>query len=492
MLHIIRSALSRVSGRGIASYHYSSDDTMTSATTHSCLRRIVKPTIVLICPFAAFILASKSLAQSPQPVVTSPDVPSDVSIPAGFPDNPIAFFDDYSWRAFIALVWPAQAGMRGTADRTQSVDGKWPRVFETFKSVDEVFHFDGSAPGNWNDYDDPKYNPCGLKAGFSDLTLGSFSKFGDLGLAGIGKLIGPLVAQPAADPTYVRYLTGFNQVEFQKIAGQKWYLQANLPAPPPAPPSSITFDNGSITVKSAWVDMRSVANPDRFYTRQATVLDPVTGVGSSITVGLVGIHIVQKTPSRPQWIWSSFEQIDNVPGTSQTFGTFTFNDGTATAMPASPPYNMSRVLTPPTAAPFSVERVKTNPIHDSTKHTNDLYHNALDPRSIWRFYQLVVTQWPLVPNSPKTPGTPPNTFPGVGATTAFANVTMETFDQDRITLSCMACHNVTMQRTDFVWSLSDHAFPPVFSSPSTIMKDPALRQLRNLLLQGVPCDSRSK
>lgn len=29
-------------------------------------------------------------------------------------------------------------------------------------------------------------------------------------------------------------------------------------------------------------------------------------------MGLVGFHIVQKTPSAPQWIWSTFEQVDNV------------------------------------------------------------------------------------------------------------------------------------------------------------------------------------
>ena len=31
------------------------------------------------------------------------------------------------------------------------------------------------------------------------------------------------------------------------------------------------------------------------------------------TMGLVGLHIVSKTPARPQWIWSTFEQVDNVP-----------------------------------------------------------------------------------------------------------------------------------------------------------------------------------
>src|SRR2546430_6277760 len=67
------------------------------------------------------------------PVVTvnSPQVPCDVCIPNGAPGVPFAFFDDYSWRAFIALVWPAQTqnNQRGTPDTTQTVGGTGPRVF---------------------------------------------------------------------------------------------------------------------------------------------------------------------------------------------------------------------------------------------------------------------------------------------------------------------------------------------------------------------------
>ena len=68
-------------------------------------------------------------------------------------------------------------------------------------------------------------------------------------------------------------------------------------------------------IKSAWIDMTNVPNPSRYYTRLAWLVDPISGQCSPapVTVGLVGLHIVQKTPTRPQWIWSTFEQIDNVP-----------------------------------------------------------------------------------------------------------------------------------------------------------------------------------
>ena len=53
-----------------------------------------------------------------------------------------------------------------------------------------------------------------------------------------------------------------------------------------------------------------------------------TGAGCArTTVGLIGLHIAQKTPSRPQWIWSSFEQDDTVPPKWADWpGAFVLND----------------------------------------------------------------------------------------------------------------------------------------------------------------------
>jgi hypothetical protein len=418
----------------------------------------------------------------PPPVITSSTPPSDVEIPQGFSGNPIAFFDDFSWKAFIAMVWPALQGQRGVPDPKQTVGGPGPRVFETYKALYEMFHSDGSAPASWNDFDPASYNPCDVAVGWGDLTLGSFSKFSDMGQAGFGSLVGPLVAQ---NTTYVRFLTTYNMVEYKQIVSGEWYVRAKLPTPP----ASITFDNGAIDTKSAWMDMSGASHPERYYTRTAWVLDPVTGECSQKKVGLVGLHMVVKTPSRPQWIWSTFEQVDNVPplqpDTTGAFGSGTsnFNDGTGAPMPQKNPYPLQRVLEAPTAAPFNVERLK--PIHPSTKTTNAAYRAALHG-TVWENYQLVATQWPIVPNSPSTPGTPPNTFPGTPApndSTAFSNVTLETFDQKSVFTSCMNCHNVTKAPTDFLWSLNDHAFPAKSGTPNLIMKDPAMRALRSLLEQ---------
>jgi len=432
------------------------------------------------CPFLCSLigvwlcsaLCDTSVAQdtAPAPVITNPDVPPDVSIPSGAVGNPIAFFDDFSWRSFIALVWPAREGNRGEPDRDKRVgdfvddDHRRPRVFETLKADWEVFQPNGEPPSEWGSFGGK--NPCELadrrfskRLGFDDLVLASFSKFGNLGQAtqSVGKLAGPLVAQ---NRTYLRYLTGFNKIEFEQIVADKLYLQENLKA--------VTFKDTALDVKSAWMLMKDIPHPERYYRRKAQVFDPVTNTCGEQEVGLVGLHIVQKTKSRPQWIWSTFEQIDLVQLVPPIHGVpMALNDGSGAHMPRGG----NPIPFPPPAAPpeaTNVERLKpidSSKLRPSTQATNAAYEKLLrEQGAVWQFYQLVMTQWPTsnppdadVP--PDKPGTPNNTFPGAGASTSFSNVTMETYDQDKIQTGCMNCHNFTRTETDFLWSLRFNASP---------------------------------
>ncbi|HEX3253848.1 MAG TPA: hypothetical protein VHS05_30715 [Pyrinomonadaceae bacterium] len=432
-------------------------------------------------PYPCLSTPPASCPNAPVTTITSTQVPCDVCLPTSLPStaNGIAFFDDYSWRSFIALIWPALQGQRGVPDTTKTIAAAGPRVFETYKGLWELFHVDGSAPAAWNAYDAPAMNACGVQTAFGDLVLASFSKFSDLGQAGFGNLIGPLVAQ---NKTYVSFLTAYNQTEFDQITSTKWYLRANLP-------TTLTFQNQSMDIKSAWMDMKDAKNPQRYYTRTAWVMDPATGKCSQKTVGLVGLHIVQKTGTRPQWIWSTFEQVDNVPPTPAGGpGTFAFNNGDGPPMPAKNPYSVNP-LPIPVPSPYNVTR--TMPISTlvpvpglpSTVQTNANYQQALkNAGSVFQFYQLVMTQWPTPGSTPGNSGAPKFTFPGLGAATSFANTTMETFDQASIGTGCMACHTVTQNATDFVWSLADHAFPPKI--PSLLTQDPAFRELKTLIQSG--------
>jgi hypothetical protein len=206
----------------------------------------------------------------------------------------------------------------------------------------------------------------------------------------------------------------------------------------------------------------------RYYTRFATVRDPGADTCSRVTVGLVGLHIVEKTPTRPQWIWSSYEQIDNVP--PSRFGErvkFTFHDGGKGPMPAGNPLSLSP-LAPQPVTPFNVERPFFAKVHPKTELTNYEYQELLK-QTIWQYYGIVVTQWPRIEGNQALPvpasqnGDITNTFPGAGAFSAFANVSMETFDQGRPQLGCMSCHNQARMPVDFMWSVLDHAYPAKYS-----------------------------
>ena len=274
--------------------------------------------LVITSAFVAALsmLSQQSFAQTQAcpsnpapPNPPSPQPPADVCIPAGFADNPIQFFDDYSWRTFIAMVWPAKEGQRGVPDTnktpkdqrggsdTSGSEVTPPLVFETFKADWEVFQPDGHAPSKWEKFGGIPTNPCQAEVttpGFHDMILASTTKFQNLLQAGFnGKLVGPLVAQ---NNTYVRYLTSFNELEFNQIFNAQWYLRDNLK-------NGVSFSNGSIDMKTSWIDMTDIPQPERFYTRKAWLTDLSTGSCSEKTVGLVGMHIVQKTHSRPQWIW---------------------------------------------------------------------------------------------------------------------------------------------------------------------------------------------
>ncbi|MDH5558909.1 MAG: hypothetical protein OEZ03_16285, partial [Alphaproteobacteria bacterium] len=169
------------------------------------------------------------------------------------------------------------------------------------------------------------------------------------------------------------------------------------------------------------------------------------------TAGLVGIHIIVKAPGFPQWIWSTFEQVDNVTANGEIPSSY--NNPNCQG-PYCLPSNQSPLQSgQPFASPNQATRL--TPLHSEAIKVNALYRQALKDTP-FQYYQLVTTQYPLNPRDPGNPlGTPE---PNVAA-----NVTMETYIQD--TSSCMACHSTarvpggTLAKTDFSFLLL-HAKAP--------------------------------
>jgi hypothetical protein len=220
-------------------------------------------------------------------------------------------------------------------------------------------------------------------------------------------------------------------------------------------PSGVDSDNGSGSweLKLAWRVLTSSDDATRFLNLPA-IVPPVNGKcpdGSTplppnpqcnVTVGLVGMHIGHKTKSSPQWIWATFEQIDNLsvdnvanPKIHPSF----FNPNCPICVPNQPPAqsNGNWATTPPTQAARAI------PIPADKIALNDQAEAAIAKAdSVLRYYQLIDTQWPTNPSAKPTPWSDglPNAVenkPGGDPTPVFlTNIAMETYFQHGVQPAC--------------------------------------------------------
>jgi len=278
--------------------------------------------ILLVAGSTALCLAAAVAAEDIAPVV-SPDRIDDA--PSIKPD-PYPYFDNFAWRAFIALNWPSltDPSNRGIPDRAKTLGDPGPRVWETFKARYELFQVDPDghpiAPQPWATYE--AVNPCGADVDNRTKTLATFDAFMDFNQSAFlpGVAANPLVAQ---NHTYTRYEARINEPEYSALAHPGWSLGQNLPDP--AHPAQLPV--GSIAIKAAWRPLTAADTPGiraRYYVvDNANVVDvaKTLAVGhvvcSKSDVALVGMHIVIRTKDRPQGLWSTFEHVDNVPAAGE-------------------------------------------------------------------------------------------------------------------------------------------------------------------------------
>ncbi len=77
----------------------------------------------------------------------------------------------------------------------------------------------------------------------------------------------------------------------------------------------LAFPNGAVELKTSWkVLSDKEAASDLFYTTEGHIQTPAPGGECSLaTLGLVGMHIVSKTPQDPSLTWATFEHRANAP-----------------------------------------------------------------------------------------------------------------------------------------------------------------------------------
>jgi len=358
--------------------------------------------------------------------------------------------DVFSWNEFIALNWPATNAC--APDSTKSIldikaNNQGPVVWQTLMSSDNVFVPPNQSPATW----------CSGDA-LSPLFAGQPRPLGNTAKAvpQAVEALAAAVSQPSGveavggvvtDQTgrWLRYERLMNQTEYEAIVNNKWYQLSVLNGLP-----SITLPTNSLELKSAW---KVLTQPEiasgRYYTTSAIVYNTPEHAQSPgpnpVTVGLVGLHIIQKTKSQPGFFWSTFEQVDN----DRVF----FNPGSKAPVnkqTAQKPYTELNPNGTPINQPVQIKRDTPIP---ANKALNDYYRKLL-AGSVFANYRLVSTQWQT---GGAQQGTPSNV----------ANIVIETYVQkvhntpkppNKVpSTGCLACH-IDATAANQRKTVTDHSF----------------------------------
>ena len=389
------------------------------------------------------------------------------SLPTSAQNDAQTPFDNLSWQTFVALNWTA-----GKQDRfpKEGLNGEGPRVWQSWARVSSVF---GNSTIQAN---------CQTPLGMQTFSIGAHAD--STPAPQNEEYIQAATGDPAIDidgnwTIYERRVNGI-EIAYLKAPGgnsawnltttngQKAFIAAsqtvNFPAVGAAP-------NGAMEIKAAWRILNPAphaANAQRFFIVKAMLAvapnlvarggAPPAPICTQVELGLVAMHIIQKNPLtknnlKPQWFWSTFEQVDNaplapsacdprIPTACKTLG----NEACGAVVPANPPaysyFNTSFPTVPtnqpPVAAksnpnftwnptqPFAKNYLTTVTVPGGTRQIGtqisrcwNIYALTQELNAQWRDqlrkigsvfanYMLVGTQWggaitntpsPLVPNS---------------------------------------------------------------------------------------------
>ena len=425
------------------------------------MKKLIVVTALLLTAGLLLTHAAPQNKSTPPPIVLSSAIPGDVnvtaqtvSIDAFQPD-----FDVYSWNSFIALNWPP--GPDGNADPKKTIgsNGDNDTVWEHYRDVSDIFLTGGARP-TWN-------GPVNVPDACKSLNKGNLPV---VMLMQIGKnLLTPSVVSATSQPfntgpiidqhgVFTRFQILVNKTMFDYILSNSLYLKAGQKAfTPPVnfTPGSIdntgkTLVEGAIMVKTAW-KVIAPADKARFHSESVLVYTPASenpkypARCTKQTVGLVGMHIGHKTKDAPQWLWSTFEHVDNVPTdadvkSGKLKASYSYYSPKCKACKVNqvPP----RPWNPTMASTFHSQIVRMNQFNMPIYAASAAARNAdaqkllkgVNPKSVWQNYELISTMWPTDPKQPF----------GAPAPTFLANTTLETYIQGtvpNVSSNCIECHN---------------------------------------------------
>lgn len=199
--------------------------------------------------------------------------------------------DEYAWRLFVALNWPADP-VRGVPDATARFGSDQPVAWEAWQSAGNVYLETGADPGPWlpgvrSDPPDRRFETISLQ----DLPNARHI---------VGGVMVPLVDTVAAAKrlTEIR----MNRPTFEFIRAHELYNQEGQ-SRAHEQTASLSFPLGAREVKAKWRPI-AASERSRYHTISVKLAD-----GTTRLYGLTGLHIVSK--DLPTWFWATFEHVDN-------------------------------------------------------------------------------------------------------------------------------------------------------------------------------------
>lgn len=391
-----------------------------------------------------------------------------------FSDGPLLFpgenlrsiqhtFDFYSWLTFLALNAPAAGGQIGPNVRTMWEDIK------NYRQLANVMLPHGAKP-SWGTR--PPLPPACRGKGSPDTMVVTVEeeafnqpfKSGPLiDQNGHYALFDILMNKPMFDYMLIH---GLYSVKGQQAfpdtvdfpSGNSTGFKGIKPVP------NTPGHMGAVMIKVSWKIMDPIKDRDRmskFHTVDALVYlpgPPDTKHGPACApakLGMIGFHVGHKTDFAPQWIWTTFEHIKNVP-----------NQKDVDAGKLAPPYNFydpacktCLVNEVPVAQPwdpnmtflfphgFKSQITRMEPVLPDAVDMNNGFHKLV-AGTVWENYELVSTQWPSNQGCTQDPELQKIDSTCAPVPSTLANSTLETFSQALnkgsvpiATSSCMACHN---------------------------------------------------
>lgn len=373
-------------------------------------------------------------------------------------------FDLYSWQMFLALNWPTDNEGKAAPKITDTSFGA-PH-WTLWHTSNSIFQADGATPAACASKaaartlvlrrDLSKPVSRGLKAFSAQATAGSdprqtrflgvVSAVGELNASNLGDIqqafSGPLIDQNG-EFVYYEIMIDPNEVEYLcanslfNINGQVAFTQGGGKVQMPFGTPDKDW-GGSTELKFAWRILKKGSDDfSRFHTQPAVVIDQGPDgaqLERKVTVGLVGMHIGHKSSTSPQWIWSTFEQIDNLdidpvahPTLKPSFVDTNCPGCAVNQLPQKVNGVYPRI---PTQAWRAI------PIPGDKLALNAQAQAALKKMgSVWQYYQLIDTQWPTDPSAVPSawdgglPDAVTNKPGGRPTPTFLTNITMETYFQ---------------------------------------------------------------